>query len=64
MTAILTAAILFVVGILIGESMAKSALKRKLGKGGFVIFSNEIYLCKKVILIDISEIDDDEFDEI
>ena len=31
MTAILTAAILFVVGILIGESMAKSALKRKLG---------------------------------
>ena len=64
MTVILTVVILFLVGILVGESMAKSALKRKLNKGGFVIFSNNIYLCKKVTLIDISEIDDDEFDEI
>ena len=60
MTAILTVVILFMVGILVGESMAKSALKRKLNKGGFVIFSNDIYLCKKVTLVDISEVDDDE----
>ena len=60
MTAILTVVILFILGILVGESMAKSALKRKLNKGGFVIFGDDIYLCKKVTLVDISEIDDDE----
>lgn len=60
MSAILTVVILFTVGILIGESMAKSAFKRKLNKGGFVVVGGEIYLCKKVTLVDISEIDDDE----
>ena len=60
MTVILTVVILFMVDILVGESMAKSALERKLNKGGFVIFSNDIYLCKKVTLVDISEVNDDE----
>ena len=60
MTAILTAIILFTGGVLVGGIMVESKIKQKLNKGGFVIISNEIYLCKKVMLVDASEMDDDE----
>lgn len=60
MTAILTAIILFTGGVLVGGIMVESKIKQKLNKGGFMIISNEIYLCKKVMLADASEIDDDE----
>ena len=59
MTAILTAIILFTGGVLVGGIMVESKIKQKLNKGGFVIISNEIYLCKKVMLVDASEINDD-----
>ena len=59
MTAILTAIILFTGGILVGGIMVESKIKQKLNKGGFVIISNEIYLCKKVMLVDASEVDDE-----
>ena len=59
MTAILTAIILFTGGILVGGIMVESNIKQKLNKGGFVIISNEIYLCKKVMLVDASGGDDD-----
>ena len=59
MTAILTAVTLFAVGVLVGGMMVENRLKRKLGKGGFMVFGNEIYLCKKVMLVDASEVDDE-----
>ena len=59
MTAILTAIILFTGGVLVGGIMVESKIKQKISKGGLVSISNEIYLCKKVMLVDASEVDDE-----